>query len=169
MNQAFIDGQNLNIGTTRDAEKPWQVDLRKFRIYLREKYGVELAYYFIGAFDPRYQGLYSRLQAYGYILVFREHVGSVLSHKKGNVDTDIVFEIMKKVHEDEDLDKVVLVSGDGDYWRMVDYLISIGRFEKLLAPNHKAISSLYKRTPDRFRDYLDNPSVKRKIFLKNCY
>ena len=30
---------------------------------------------------------------------------------------------MKKLVEKEAFDRVILVSGDGDYWRMVDYLI----------------------------------------------
>ena len=35
-NQAFIDGQNLYMNTRASG---WTVDLVKFRIYLREKYG----------------------------------------------------------------------------------------------------------------------------------
>ncbi len=42
-------------------------------------------------------------QQYGYIVIFREHSDSSVSHKKGNVDTDIVFTIMKKIAEKEDL------------------------------------------------------------------
>ena len=37
------------------------------------------------------------------------------STKKGNVDTDIVFEIMKNLIDNKRFDKVVIVSGDGDY------------------------------------------------------
>ena len=37
-NLAFIDGQNLHLGT---KEEGWKVDLIKFRIYLKEKYKVE--------------------------------------------------------------------------------------------------------------------------------
>lgn len=46
-----------------------------------------------------------------------------MSHKRGNVGTDIVSLVMKKLVEKEAFDRVILVSGDGDYWRMVDYLI----------------------------------------------
>ena len=163
MNQAFIDAQNLRLGTKKAAD-PWTVDLKKLRIYLRDKYSVEYAYYFIGAYDPSNQDLYQALQQYGYIVVFREHSDSAVSRKKGNVDTDIVFSIMKKLVEKEDFEKVILVSGDGDYWRMVDYLISKDRFAKLLAPNKKSMSSLYKRKiADTFRDCLDNVGIRNKI------
>ena len=111
--------------------------------------------------------MYDALQKYGYIVVFREHAESSLSHKKGNVDTDIVFAVMKKLVECKKFDKVVLVSGDGDYWRMVDYLIKKEKFEKLLVPNKHTLSSLYRlRTPDIYRSYLDDSAVKKKLAFK---
>lgn len=165
-NQAFIDGQNLKI-STMNASPSWTVDLKRFRVFLAEKYDVNEAYYFVGAFDPKNQDLYNALQRYGYVVVFREHAESSLSHKKGNVDTDIVFSIMRKLVEQEKFDKIVLVSGDGDYWRMVDYLIKKAKFEKLLVPNAHALSSLYKtRTADVYRAYLDDVATKKKIIYK---
>lgn len=165
-NQAFIDGQNLKLGTSK-TKPSWNVDLGRFRVYLSQKYYVTEAYYFIGAYDPKNQDLYNALQKFGYIVVFREHAESVLSKKKGNVDTDIVFAVMRSLVEKEKFDKVVLVSGDGDYWRMVDYLIQKDKFEKLLAPSRKNLSSLYKRRmADTHRVYLDDPSVRSKIELK---
>lgn len=47
-NQAFVDGQNFYMNTKANN---WSVDLKKFRIYLREKYNVEKAYYFLGSVD----------------------------------------------------------------------------------------------------------------------
>lgn len=165
-NQAFIDGQNLKV-STMNVRPSWTVDLKRFRVFLLEKYKVNEAYYFIGAYDPKNQDLYDALQKYGYIVVFREHAESSLSHKKGNVDTDIVFAVMKKLVERKKFDKVVLVSGDGDYWRMVDYLIKKEKFEKLLVPNKHTLSSLYRlRTPDIYRSYLDDSAVKKKLAFK---
>lgn len=162
-NQAFIDGQNLN-ASTANARPSWRVDLNRFRRFLREKYHVEEAYYFVGCFSPLHQDLYAALQRGGFIVVFREHAGTSLSHKKGNVDTDIVFAVMRKLVDREKFDKVILVSGDGDYWRMVDYLIKKDKFAKLLVPNELAMSSLYRtRTPDTYRVFLDSPDIKRKI------
>ena len=161
-NEAFIDGQNLKVSTFR-AKPSWNIDLKRFA----EKYKVKEAYYFIGAFDPKNQELYNALQRYGYVVVFREHTESSISHKKGNVDTDIVFSVMKKLVEREKFDKIVLVSGDGDYWRMVDYLIKKDKFAKLLVPNNATLSSLYKtRTSDSYRAYLDESATKRKIIYK---
>ncbi len=167
-NQAFIDGQNLKVSIL-NAIPSWVIDLRVFRVFLLEKYKVDKAYYFIGAYNPENEELYDALRGYGFIVVFREHTGRSLSHKKGNVDTDIVFSVMKKLVEREKFKKVVLVSGDGDYWRMVDYLIKKNKFEKLLVPNKETLSSLYrKKTPDTYRAYLDDPAMRKKLALKNA-
>ena len=165
-NQAFIDGQNLQLGTTK-ARPSWKVDLHRFRVYLREKYNVEEAYYFLGAVNDEYHELYERIQKAGFILTFREHHQSMIGMKKGNVDTDIVFMVMRKIAEREKFDKVILVSGDGDYIKMVKYLVEKGRLEKVLAPNHKSISSLYKKLINNtFYTFLDNKSTKSKIQYK---
>lgn len=66
-NFAFIDGQNLNLGV---REIGWKVDYFKFRIYLKEKFGVNKAYYFIGYVEGN-SDLYASLQEAGYILIFK--------------------------------------------------------------------------------------------------
>lgn len=162
-NLAFVDGQNLYLGVC-SAKPAWDVDWKRFRVYLAEKYQVDEVYYFIGTYRSGNQDLYKSLQDDGYVLVFREHDGKAVSCKKGNVDTDIVFSIMKKLVEREKFEKIFLVSGDGDYWRTVDYLIQKGKFGKLLVPNMKRLSSLYKRRmSDEYRVSLDQPEIKKKI------
>ncbi len=95
-------------------------------------------------------------------MVFKEHQEGFTGKKKGNVDTDIVFEIMKSLIE-ETFDKVILVSGDGDYKKVVDYLIKKGKFEKILFPNKKFASSLYKKLGNESFSYLSRKDIKMKI------
>ena len=90
----------------------------------------------------------------------------MVGKKKGNVDTDIVFTIMAKIAEKEKFDNIVLVSGDGDYYKMVKYLIEKGRFCKLLSPNRHSTSTLYRKFTPKYVDYLDNPGIKKKIAYK---
>lgn len=161
-NHAFIDSQNLHLATTR-ADTPWKIDMERFRVYLREKYSVTHAYCFMGAYYPENQDMYTAFQKYGYILVFREHSKNLKGKKKGNVDVDIVFHAMRELVEQEDFDKIVLVSGDGDYKRMVDYLIAKGKFERILLPNQKFASSLYKQLSDDMTAYIDTPAMRVKI------
>ena len=156
-NVAFVDGQNLYLGTREDA---WQVDLAKFRTYLRDKYGVEESYYFLGYVQDAHTALYNEIQKAGFIVVFKEHHTKMIAKKKGNVDADIVFEIMRTIIEDQQCDKIVLVSGDGDYKKVVDYLIFKGKFAKVLFPNKKFASSLYKKIGSEYYDYLSNVRVR---------
>jgi uncharacterized LabA/DUF88 family protein len=162
-NQAFIDGQNLRYSTAK-ADKPWVVDLHRLRVYLLEKYNVNKAYYFIGYQVEGNEDLYNSIQEAGFIIVFRRHAGNMTSAKKGNVDTDIVFSVMRKIADRVKFDKVFLISGDGDYFKMVQYLVGKDRFGKLLAPNKRRMSSLYSKLLNpRFYDYLDKDATKRKL------
>ena len=159
-NIAFIDGQNLHLGA---KESGWAIDHKKFRVYLRDKYKVIEAYYFLGFVSEAEQDLYDRLQKVGFILSFRDHSSVLRGNKKGNVDSDIVFGIMKKLVEDEPLDKVFIVSGDGDYKKLVDFLVKKSKFGKMLFPNKKFASSLYKSLGREYYDYLEEADVKAKI------
>lgn len=159
-NIAFIDGQNLHLGT---KESGWAVNHAKLRVYLKDKYGISEAYYFLGFVSEGNQDLYDSLQKAGFILSFREHSSALRGNKKGNVDCDIVFGIMKKLVDNEPFEKVFIVSGDGDYKKLVDFLIKKGRFGKMLFPNRAFASSLYKSLGGEFFDYLEAEGVKAKI------
>jgi uncharacterized LabA/DUF88 family protein len=161
-NIAFVDGQNLYLGTTK-SEKRWAVDLNRFRVYLDKKYAVKEAYYFLGCINEELQDLYDEIQKAGFILKFREHNTVMLGKKKGNVDSDIIFFVMKKLYKKENFNKVVLVSGDGDYKALVDFLIEENKFKKILFPNKKFASSLYKKLGTEFYDWLEDQGIKHKI------
>ncbi len=160
-NTAFIDGQNLHMGTTLDKENPWKINLAKFRIYLKEKYKVSTAYYYLGYAQDKHKDLYKHIQESGFILQFRKHNTAMISKKKGNVDVDIVFDIMRKMYKQEKFNKIILVSGDGDYKMLVDFLIEENKFEKILFPNKKFASSLYKDITAKYYAYLDD--IRNKI------
>lgn len=154
-NLAFIDGQNLYRGTTLTDPK-WKVDLFKFRKYLADKYNIQKAYYFLGFLDEENQSLYDKIQEAGFIVKFREHNSVMIGKKKGNVDSDIIFDVMKRIYKQEVFDKIVLVSGDGDYKMLVDFLIEENKFKKILFPNKDFASSLYKKITRVYFDYLIN-------------
>ncbi|MBO7561011.1 NYN domain-containing protein [Candidatus Saccharibacteria bacterium] len=164
-NQAFIDGQNLFLGTITSKE-PWKVDLFRFREYLRQKYDVGRAYYFIGCRDGRLQELYDRIREAGFVLIFRAHEVGAVSSKKGNVDTDIVFMMMKNFHEGKEKEKILLVSGDGDYYKTVKYLKEKDRLAKVLIPVRNKASSLYRKINNANYSFLDDSDIKKKIEKK---
>ena len=161
-NIAFIDGQNLHLGTT-SSDPSWKVDLKRFRVYLKEKYKVQKAYYFLGVADGNYNKLYEEIQSAGFVLVFRLHNTKMTGKKKGNIDVNLVFTVMEQLYKNKITDKVVLVSGDGDYKILVDFLIEENKFEKVLLPNFKKASSLYKKISRKYFADLSNPSIIKRI------
>ena len=158
-NVAFIDGQNLHLWTAAEKRK---IDFKKFRIYLKDKFNIQEAYYFLGFLSDEEQELYSALQKAGFIIIFREHSANLKWKKKGNVDVDIVFEIMKKLIEKEPLDKIVLVSGDWDYIKLVKYLVEKWLLKKILFPNNK-YSSLYNTIKTNYGMTLSVPNIRKYL------
>ncbi|MEX2515147.1 MAG: NYN domain-containing protein [Candidatus Paceibacterota bacterium] len=159
-NLAFIDGQNLYLGV---KEKGWKIDYGKFRTYLKDKYDVQEAYYFMGYVSESEQDLYDNLQRAGFILSFREHSSALKGKKKGNVDSDLIFSVMKKIIQGVEFDNIILVSGDGDYKKLVDFLIKRDELAKILFPNLEFSSSLYKSLGSEYFDHLDKKDVRKKI------
>ena len=142
----------------------WNLDYYKFRIYLRDKYKVEKAYYFLW-FKEKENNLYEKLQEAGFILIFNLKWENLKSNKKWNVDTNLVFSAMKKLIEDS-FDNIVLISWDGDYKMLVDYFIEKNKFLKIISPNLKFASSLYKHQwnlDPKYFTFLDNKDIRKKI------
>ena len=138
-NYAFIDSQNLNLGIQKLG---WKLDYRSFRIYLAEKYGVTRAYMFIG-FVVLNQSLYDSLQEAGFILIFKPTIPDADGKIKGNIDADLVLRVMLELG---DYDKAVIVSSDGDFYSLVQYLYESGKLKIVLSPDIENCSNLLKQT-----------------------
>ena len=161
-NIAFIDGQNLHMGT---ASENWQIDFKRFRIYLKDKFKIKRVYYFLWFLDENEQELYTKLQESGFILIFREHNSNMKWKKKGNVDVDICFEMMKNAYNNNDFDKIILISGDWDYIKVVKHLIEKKKFKRILFPNKK-YSSLYNQLKTEYIMNLWDNRTKKLIAYK---
>jgi uncharacterized LabA/DUF88 family protein len=161
---AFIDGQNLYLETKKDN---WSIDYQKLKIYLKDKYHVQKIFYFWGYYKKENEHIYKKMHAIGYIQIFKEHSVNQTSIKKGNIDSNLVFEIMKKVCSKEKFNKIILISGDGDYKKIVYYLVQRNMFEKILFPSFKSASSLYKKLGSEYFDYLSIKYIREKIGRKN--
>jgi uncharacterized LabA/DUF88 family protein len=145
-NYAFIDNQNLFKEVQRCG---WELDYSRFIVYLREKYSVKRAFLFLGYIGKNIS-LYEKLYGFGYELIFKK----VLITKefiKGNVDADMTTHVVMRMNN---YDKAVIVSGDGDFHGLVEYLIFKDKLELILAPNAKSCSSLLKIFP-KFLDSID--------------
>ena len=137
-NYAFIDSQNLNLAI---RDQGWALDFRRFRRYLQDKYEIRKAFIFIG-FAPLNQDLYTALQKDGYILIFKPTLSLPTGKVKGNVDAELVLHTMI---EYPNFDKALIVTGDGDFYCLVDYLIKKNKLLKLMIPNERKFSSLFRK------------------------
>lgn len=138
-NFAFIDSQNLNLGI---KSLGWKLDFLKFRKYLKEKYGVAIAYLFIG-YVPQNQNLYSSLQEMGYVLVLKPTIPGEDGRIKGNVDADLVLHAMINYQK---YNKAVIVSSDGDFYSLVKYLYDNKKLKFVISPYKDTCSVLLKRS-----------------------
>ncbi len=137
-NFAFIDSQNLNLSI---QEQGWKLDFYRFRVYLLEHYAVQKAFLFLG-FVPTNQSLYTSLQKYGYILIFKPTLQLPDGRVKGNIDAELVLHAMIELSQYE---KALIVTGDGDFHCLIDYLKKKDKLLKLMIPNRNKYSSLLKK------------------------
>jgi len=147
-NYAFIDSQNLHLGI---KELGWLLDYKKFFVYLKEKHDVTKVYIFLG-FIEKNQEMYRRLQEIGYILIFKPILIGPKGEVKGNVDADLVLRVMIDLNEYE---KALIVTSDGDFYCLTDYLYSLNKLKLLISPCKKYCSRLLRKTARDKIAYLD--------------
>ena len=158
-NYAFIDSQNLNLGV---QSLGWKLDYNRFRVYLREKYSVEVAYLFIG-YIPENQDLYDFLQKAGYILKFKPVLPDKDGKHKGNVDADLVLQTAIDFYENH-FDKAIIITSDGDFYSLVKFLYQRDKLEVLVSPYKQTCSVLLKRTAKEKIIFMDN--LRQKLEYK---
>lgn len=168
-NYAFIDSQNLNVGTQKFG---WKMDWQKFRKFLSDEYNVTNAYMFIG-YVPEFEPLYEQLHEAGYMIVLKptydmtrpqpdptteeKKEGAEPEEKKpvkGNIDADLVLWAMKEM---SNYDKMVLVSGDGDFYSLVEYMESKKRLHKILTPSFQ-----YSQLYNKYEQYIERLDTHKK-------
>jgi len=155
---AFIDSQNLNLGVQRMG---WKLDWRKFRQFLADKYNVTQAYMFIGYMSEN-ESMYEYMHELGYLVVLKPTIDVKALHQttaldtpvtpsgkeadepksmiKGNVDAELVLYAMKELTH---YSQAIIVSGDGDFFSLAEYLQQQGKLSHILTPNWQ-YSSLLK-------------------------
>lgn len=148
-NFAYIDGANLHNGT---KELGWELDYKKFRVWLRDKYGIANAYIFIGLISKN-KNLYTYLQEAGFILVYKEVTYDGTGKVKGNCDAALVLKTVCDFYE-KHFERVVIVSSDGDYAELVQFLKEKGVLKMVVSPNNKCSFLLRKQNIPL--TYLDN-------------
>jgi uncharacterized LabA/DUF88 family protein len=110
---------------------------------------------FIGFLDGNNE-LYKKLQEAGFICIFKPTLTYKNGTTKGNCDAELVLHAMI---EYQNYEKAVLVSGDGDFFCLAQYLKDNSKLEAVLVPNQKKYSALLKK--------INSNSQKLLIFLND--
>jgi len=148
-NYAFVDSHNVYLGVKSAG---WKLDFARFRVYLREKYGVAKAFLFIG-YVAGNEGLYRSLQEAGYVCIFKPTLRTGAGLTKGNCDAEMVLQAMIEL---PNYDRAVIVSGDGDFKCLAEHLTKIGKLAKILAPTRISCSRLLWKLPRGLVGFLED-------------
>lgn len=81
---------------------------------------------------------------------------------KGNCDADLILHAMRQLDQ---FDKAIIITSDGDFYCLVEYLAFKNKLKKLIIPNKDRYSSLLKKFRDQsnyLNDYRDRFCFQKK-------
>jgi uncharacterized LabA/DUF88 family protein len=136
-NYAFIDMNNLYLAIKHLG---WKINWFKFRKYLKNRFHIQHAFMFIGKIE-KHNDLYNVLNNAGFEIIFKKVVERG-KETKGNVDIDVAI---WTVHYINEYDKAMLITGDGDFYSLADYLHERDKLLKIGIPNRNAYSILLRK------------------------
>jgi uncharacterized LabA/DUF88 family protein len=138
---SFIDNQNLYLGI---RAQDWELDYKRFHVYLKEKYGVDKSILYIGYIREN-EKLYRYLRYCGFEIVFKntKQYGQSRRQVKGNIDVDLAVDTIRRIDEYSD---AVFVSADGDFCALYDFLIDErNKRVEIIIPDENKYSSFLKK------------------------
>ena len=134
----YIDSNNLY----RSAkELGFEIDYKKFRGWLRQKYSPVNVYLFIGLVPDRTK-FYEYLQECGFILIFKQTI-SVEGKIKGNCDAELVLKTISDFYT-KSFTSCILITGDGDFGCVVEFLKENKAITTVIAPDKNKCSILLR-------------------------
>jgi uncharacterized LabA/DUF88 family protein len=134
----YIDGNNLY----RSAKEiGFKIDYKKFRNWLRQKYEVNNVYLFIGLIPSNIK-YYEHLQECGFILIFKQTI-TTGETVKGNCDAELVLKTVSDFYT-KVFDSCILITGDGDFGCLVEFLKENNVINRVLSPDKKKCSILIR-------------------------
>ncbi len=134
----YIDGNNLYRAA---KELRFDIDYKKFRGWLRQKYNPQYVYLFIGLVPDRIK-FYENLQESGFILIFKQTV-PMCGKIKGNCDAEMVLKIASDFYTRK-YDTCFLITGDGDFGCIIEFLRDSRALCGVISPNKHKCSFLLK-------------------------
>lgn len=134
----YIDGNNLYRAA---KELGFVINYKKFRGWLRQKYNPKNVFLFIGLIPDRIS-FYQYLQESGFILIFKQTI-TIEGSVKGNCDAELVLKAVSDFYT-KNTESFILITSDGDFGCLVEFLQENNVLNKVLAPDEKKCSFLIR-------------------------
>lgn len=162
-NFAFIDGQNLYESLNR---KGINFSYEKLRKYLRNKYSVTKAILYLGDI---HKDIYKKASRSGFEVKKKKAIKQIDSRgnivMKANIDIDLVVGAIGEYWGK--YDKAVIMSGDGDFLALVEYLKREGKLKAIIIPNKIHSASCYASDAlTEYRVYLSDTEEKINLLTQ---
>jgi len=145
---AFVDASNIIYGA---REEGWFIDQEKLFNYLKSKYNITKAFFYYGTDpnDTRKERFLKKLKSFGFILRVKEIKYYGLKGK-ANCDVDLTIDVMLNIDK---YHRVVILSGDGDFLRLLKYLQNIGKEVIVIASPHRTAREVRKLVKNKFVNF----------------
>lgn len=136
----FIDASNIIYGCNNAG---WKMDFEKLIQYFKNRFGANRVLYYAGLDSKNKKQLlfYEVLHRFGYELRLVPVKTFKGGKRKGDVDARLAFEVMKYFVE---YDEAIFLTGDGDYFWLLEYLLQSGKKIRLFA-HHKSTAKELKQ------------------------
>lgn len=156
------------------------MDWKKLRQYLAKEYDVTKAYLFIG-YMAENEAMYEQLYEAGFLIVLKPTIETKAPAEdgkngtdkkedrkpivKGNIDAELVLYAMKEL---PNYKKAIIVSGDGDFYCLAEYLAEKNRLLHIMTPNWQYSTLLkpyekYIVRIDTLRKVLEHKDYRKKL------
>jgi uncharacterized LabA/DUF88 family protein len=152
----FVDMQNIYL-STKSVFGKGKINFSKLREYF-EKSSANTTFTVFMCYDSDNQGQYSFLNALS-LLGFRVIAKPIRKLPDGSVKANMDLEIAVEIMSQADyLDEVVLVSGDGDFKVLVDFICRKGKVVTVVGPD-KLTSPELMQACNRFINLQNIPGI----------
>ncbi|MBI3335119.1 MAG: NYN domain-containing protein [Candidatus Portnoybacteria bacterium] len=144
----FIDAANIIYGCRRVG---WKMDFEKLIRYMKTRLKADRILYYAGLDSENKKQLlfYEALQRFGYELRLVPVKRFKDGLRKGDVDARLTFEAMKYLNE---YDEGIFLTGDGDYYWLLEYLLQNGKKTRLIAHRESTAKELRQLFGGTFTD-----------------
>lgn len=134
----YIDSSNIILSS---LDIGFEIDFEKLFIYLKDRFRTEEIFYFTPNLKKIAQEI-ETLKIIGYKIVLKE-IYYENNKTKGNCDVEISHYITKHI-ENNEVDTLVLLSGDGDFSFLIDYALNKNISVYLMPSNLKSSSKILR-------------------------